>query len=301
MTTRKFGRRSVDLSNENKVLFPDDGITKGDIIAYYESVADRILPFLKGRPLVLERFPNGVGASGFYQKQTGSYFPDWIRTARVRKQGGWQDLVVCDDVATLVYLANQAAITLHPWLSCAERIDCPNLFIVDLDPPAGKFEQARSAALHCRTLLDELEVPAFLKTTGSKALHVVVPLAGKETFDAVRTVATNLMKVLAARHPDDLTTEQRIDKRRGRVYLDIARNAYAQTAVAAYSVRALPGAPVSMPIDWKELAQKKLDARSYTIRNALRRRVADPWADLRRRRCTMAAMQKKLEKIGDRH
>ncbi|HXC50285.1 MAG TPA: non-homologous end-joining DNA ligase [Candidatus Limnocylindrales bacterium] len=297
MTTKKLGRRTVELSNENKVLFPDDGITKGDIIAYYENVADRILPFLKGRPLVLERFPNGIGASGFYQKQTGAYFPDWIRTVRVRKQGGSQDLVVCDDVATLVYLANQAAITLHPWLSCADRIDCPDLFIVDLDPPAGKFDQARSAALQCRALLDELSMPAFLKTTGSKGLHVVVPLAGKESFDTVRAVATRLMAVLAARHPDELTTEHRIDKRRGRVYLDIARNAYAQTAVAAYSVRAVPGAPVSMPIDWKELAQKKFDARSYTIRNALQRRGADPWADLRRRRCTMSTLQKKLDRL----
>src|SRR6185369_8877501 len=297
MTTKKLGRRTVELSNENKVLFPDDGITKGDIIAYYENVADRILPFLKGRPLVLERFPNGIGASGFYQKQTGAYFPDWIRTVRVRKQGGSQDLVVCDDVATLVYLANQAAITLHPWLSCADRIDCPDLFIVDLDPPAGKFDQARSAALQCRALLDELSFSAFLTTTGSKGLHVVVPLAGKESFDTVRAVATRLMAVLAARHPDELTTEHRIDKRRGRVYLDIARNAYAQTAVAAYSVRAVPGAPVSMPIDWKELAQKKFDARSYTIRNALQRRGADPWADLRRRRCTMSPLQKTLDRL----
>jgi len=246
---------------------------------------------------VLQRYPNGIATPGFYQKQASTHFPDWIKTVRVRKQGGWQDLVVCDDSATLVYLANQAALTLHPWLSTAARIDCPDLLVIDLDPPAGKFAQARAAARQCRSLLDELEFPSFVKTTGSKGLHIVVPLGGREGFDRVRQVAARLTDLLAARHPDELTTEQRKEKRRGRVYLDIARNAYAQTAVAPYSVRALPGAPVSAPITWTELASPKLDARTWTIRNVLTRK-SDPWADLRRSRCSMATLEKRLDRLA---
>jgi bifunctional non-homologous end joining protein LigD len=296
MTTKRFGRRTIELSNEQKILFPDDGITKGDLVEYYERACERMLPHVKARPLMLQRFPNGIASFGFYQKQSGGYFPDWIRTVRVKKQGGVQDLVVCDDSATLVYLANQAAIVLHPWLSRVDRIDYPDVFVIDLDPPSGEFAQVRSAARHCKRLLDELEFPAFLKTTGSKGLHVVVPLAGRESFDSVRQTARALTDVLAARHPDELTTEHRKDKRGGRIYLDVARNAYAQTAVAPYSVRALPGAPVSAPIEWAEIGRRGFDSRFYTIRNVLRR-SADPWADLRRSRCSMATLARRLETL----
>jgi bifunctional non-homologous end joining protein LigD len=295
MTTRRFGRRTIELSNEQKVLFPDDGITKGDLVDYYERASERMLPHVKSRPLVLQRFPNGIASFGFYQKQTSDYFPDWIRKVRVKKQGGEQDLVVCDNAATLVYLANQAAIVLHPWLSRIDRIDFPDLFVIDLDPPTGEFAQARSAALRCKRLLDELEFPAFLKTTGSKGLHVVFPLAGREDFNSVRQIARTLTDVLAARHPDELTTEHRKNKRAGRVYLDIARNAYAQTAVAPYSVRALPGAPVSAPIEWAEIGRRGFHSRFYTIRNVLGRE--DPWADLRRSRCSMSTLARRLEAL----
>lgn len=296
MTARKYGGRVVETSNEDKVLFPQDGFTKRDLIDYYEKVADRMLPWLRGRPLVVERFPDGIASDGFFQKQTGSYFPSWIETVRVRKQGGWQKLVVCNDRATLLYLVNQAAFVLHPWLSRADRVDCPDLFVMDLDPPSADFSKVRTAARHCRKLFDQLDVPVFLKTTGSKGLHLVVPLSGKETFDTVREVARELARVLAARHPKELTVEQRIGKRRGRVYLDIARNAYAQTSVAPYSVRPLPGAPVSTPISWEELCRGRLDSRSFTIRNVLRR-AGDPWAEFRRRRLRMATLQARLARL----
>jgi bifunctional non-homologous end joining protein LigD len=294
---RRYGRRTVALSKLDKVLFPGDGITKGELIDWYEAVADRMLPFLAERPLVLQRYPDGIAGEGFYQKQVGAHAPDWIETVVVEKQGGTQTLVVCNDVATLVWLANQAAIVMHPWLSRRRAIDCPDVFIVDLDPPSGAFDQARSAARHCRSLFEELRVPVFLKTTGSKGLHLVVPLAGRESFDEVRTVARALMELLAARHAEELTTEHRKEKRRGRVYLDIARNAYAQTAVAPWSVRALAQAPVSMPIDWSELDSKKLHGASFTIRNARSRLDADPWANWRRSRCSMATLAKRLASL----
>ena len=295
---RKVGSRTLELSNLEKILFPADGITKGAIVDYYDSICSWILPHLKNRPLVLQRFPDGIDKFGFYQKQTSEHFPDWIETVRVAKEGGEQDLVVCNDRATLLYLANLAALTLHPWLSTAARVRYPDMLVVDLDPPSGQFEQARSAARFCRKLFDELELPVFLKTTGSKGLHLVVPLNGKDDFDAVRDLATDMMQVLATRHPEELTTEHRKAKRRGRVYLDIARNAYAQTAVAAYSVRAMPGGPVSAPIEWDELRRKSLDSNSYTIANVLRHvQTNDPWADMKRRRCSVATMRRRLAEL----
>lgn len=296
MTTRRFGRREVELTNQHKVLFPDDGITKGDLVEYYAKVAPRILPWLKNRPLAVERFPDGIDAGGFFQKQAGRHRPAWIGTIRVRKEGGSQDLVVCNDVATLAWLANQAAIVLHPWLSRAPRVDFPDVLVLDLDPPTGDFEEVRAAARRCRELLERCRVRAYLKTTGSKGLHVVVPLQARASFDVVRDAARRLAALLAERHPGELTIEQRKDKRRGRVYLDVARNAYAQTAVAPWSVRALPGAPVSTPIEWKELASRSLHSQRYTIADALRRRV-DPWAGFGRSRCSVRQLLQGVERL----
>ncbi|MGD8396890.1 MAG: ATP-dependent DNA ligase, partial [Candidatus Eiseniibacteriota bacterium] len=215
---RSYGRRSVATSNEDKVLFKSAGLTKGALIDYYERVADRILPYLRERPLVLQRFPDGIGDTGFYQKQVGDHFPDWITTVRVRRSGGHQELVVCDRKATLGYLADQACITLHPWLSRVDRLDHPDLMVIDLDPSGRDFEPARRAALRVRRLLDELELVGYPKLTGAHGVHVVVPLDRSEDFDAVRAFARGAMELLAARYPRELTTEQRRDKRRGRLY-----------------------------------------------------------------------------------
>jgi bifunctional non-homologous end joining protein LigD len=300
MSQRRFGRHTVKTSNEEKVLFPDDGITKGQLMDYYEAVAARILPWLRERPLVLERFPDGIRAQGFYQKQVAEHFPGWVSTVRVGKAGdGGQDLVVCDKKATLVYLANLACVTLHPWLSRTDRLQHPDQLIVDLDPPGDDFEPVRAAARACRELFDELELPTFVKTTGSKGLHIVVPLDRRADFDTVRAFARGAMEVLAARRPDALTTEIRKDKRRGRVFLDVARNAYAQTAVAPYAVRPLPGAPVATPIDWDELG--RVDARSFGIANVLRRlgQRRDPWRGMRRHAHGLAAARRRLTRLRE--
>ena len=291
---RTVGGRTIEVSNLDKPLFPD-GTTKGDLIDYYDAVAPRLLPFLRGRPLVLERFPDGIEKFGFFQKQVSEHAPEWVKRVRVRKEGGLQDLVVCDDRATLVWLANQAAIVLHPWLSCAADVRKPDTFVLDLDPPSEEFAAVRRAALLCRSLFEELGMPVFLKTSGSRGLHLVVPLAGGEDFDFVRDVGARMADVLAERHPKELTNEHRKAKRAGRVYLDIARNAYAQTAVAPWSVRARDGAPVSTPIEWAELDRKSLHARTFTIRNVLDR--ADPWKAWRRSKCSMLAVSKKLEEM----
>jgi bifunctional non-homologous end joining protein LigD len=297
---RRYGRRSVETSNEDKLFFPEAGITKGEIIDYYERIADRILPHLKERPLVLQRFPDGVAKPGFYQKQVGDYFPDWITTVRVEVESadGTQELVVCDKQATLVYLANQACIALHPWLSRRDEIDRPDLLVIDLDPPAGHFEAARAAALRVRELLEELDLPSFPKLTGSQGVHVAVPLDRSEDFDAVRALARSAMELLAARHPDALTTEQRKNKRRGRLYLDAGRNAYGQTAVAPWSVRPLPEAPVAVPLAWKDLERRGIGPRDYTVKNVFRRLPQrDPWADMRRRARSLRRARERLERL----
>jgi len=287
VATRRYGRRTVETSREEKVLFPEPGLTKGDVIDYYERVADRILPHLKDRPLVLQRFPDGIGEAGFYQKQIGDHFPDWIHRTRVEvgSGNGHQELVVCDQKATLVYLANQGCITLHPWLSRMDRIDHPDSLIVDLDPPGNDFDAARRAALQVRALFDELDLPTWVKLTGSKGVHVLTPLDRSSDFDAVRAFARDAMALLAARHPDALTTEQRKSKRRGRVYLDVGRNAYGQTAVAPWSLRPRPEAPVAAPVAWSALERADVGPRDYTLENVFRRTGSrrDPWAGMRRR------------------
>lgn len=278
------GRRTVDIGHPDKVLFPGDGITKADLAAYYRTVAGVMLPHLRGRPLMLERHPDGTRGPAFMQKDVPDHFPDWIHRARLPKQGGTVTYAVCDDTATLLYLAGQACVTPHRFLSRADRPDHPDRLVFDLDPSGDAssgdaFTVVREAAHGLRELLDELELPSLLMTTGSRGLHVVIPLDRRAPFDDVRSFAQAAAGVLAARDPDRLTTEPRKKDRRGRLYLDVQRNAYAQTAVAPYAVRALPGAPVAAPLAWADLDDPGLTARHRTLADAERLLAENPWHD----------------------
>jgi bifunctional non-homologous end joining protein LigD len=283
------------------VLFPASGVTKGELIDYYERMAERMLPHLRERPLVLQRFPDGIEAEGFYQKQVGRGFPEWISRVRVelRTSRARQELVVCDSAEALAYLADQACIALHPWLSRRDRIDDPDLLVIDLDPPLGNFEAARRTALVVRALFDELELTCFPKLTGSRGVHVVAPLVRGPNFDTVRAFARQAMELLAARHPMALTTEVRRSERRGRLYLDTGRNAYGQTAVAPWSVRPLGDAPVAAPVRWRDLEHPGLGPHDYTVRNVFRRmaRRSDPWGDLAKHACALEPARTRLEKL----
>ncbi|GIK38926.1 MAG: ATP-dependent DNA ligase [Chloroflexota bacterium] len=287
MTDKKveINSHTIELSHLDKVLFPDDGITKGDLIDYYQRIAAIMLPHLADHPLSLQRFPNGIQAEGFYQKEMPDYFPDWIRrvSVEVKEDQVRQDQVVCDNVETLVYLANQACITLHPWLSRADKLNHPDKLIFDLDPPGNDFETVRFAAGRLREMLQEVGLVPFVMTTGSKGLHVVAPLDQSADFDEVRAFVRELADELARREPKRLTTETRKNQRQGRVFLDYLRNAYGQTGVATYTLRAKPGAPVATPLDWAELADPQLHSQSYTMRNIFHRlgQKADPWQDIR--------------------
>ncbi len=280
MSTRRFGPYTVDTSNEDKVLFPDAGITKGELIDYYARVADVMIPYLRHRPLTMQRFPDGIGKEGFYHKDAPRHFPEWIERARLAKSaGGTVDYVVCDNAATLVFLADQACITPHVWLSRRDAPRRPDRVVIDLDPSGGDFEPVRRAARRASALLGDLGLRVFLQLTGSRGIHVVTPIRRDAEFERAREFARDVARHLAARYPDELTTEQRKDKRGDRVYLDTGRNAYGQTMVAPYAVRARPGAPVATPIEPDELGDPGLDPRGYTIRNLFSRlgRCEDPW------------------------
>jgi bifunctional non-homologous end joining protein LigD len=237
------------------------------------------------------------------QKNVPRYFPDWIARTRVKKQGGTLVQVICDRPATLVYLANQACIEMHAFLSRTGALDRADQLIFDLDPPDDhRFDQVKHLALGLHDLLEELGLTAFVKTTGGRGLHVHVPLNARDDFDTVRRFARQASDVLAAREPDILTTEQRKDSRGDRVYSDVMRNAYAQTAVAPYSVRARPGAPVATPLDWAELEDASLTPHQFTLRTVGGRLdrpgASDPWAGMARRRYSLDRAAQRLVKLA---
>jgi bifunctional non-homologous end joining protein LigD len=279
-TTLRVGRRSVRVNRPDKLLFPDDGITKADLADYYRVASQRMLPHLRGRALMLERRPDGVEGGSFMQKDVPDYFPDWVHRAEVSKEDGTLTQVVCDDTATLVYLAGQACVTPHRWLSRTDRPYHPDRLVFDLDPAEDDFAQVREAALLLREVLDELRLPCAVMTTGSRGLHLLVPLDRRTHVDDVRAFAGDVAALLAARRPAQLTTEPRRKARRDRLYLDVGRNGYAQTAVAPYAVRALPGAPVAMPLTWSEVEDQATTARRWTLSGIDDRlKAPDPWQD----------------------
>ena len=295
------GGITVPLTHPGKVLFPADGITKADLARYYADVADRMLPWLRDRPISMVRYPDGLDGQRSFQKNAPSYFPDWIRRVRVGKEGGEVEHAVCDNPATLVYLANQAAIEIHAFTSRADKLDAPDQMVFDFDPPdAERFADVRRAALWARDLLDgELGLTSFVRTSGGRGLHVHVGLNRRAGFDDVREFTHRVAEVLARRHPDAITAEQRKDKRGDRIYADVMRNAYAQTVVASYGVRARPGASVATPLSWAEVEDDGLHPGQFTMA-AIRARLAggtDPWADFAGSRHGLGEAAQRLAKL----
>jgi bifunctional non-homologous end joining protein LigD len=292
---------TLELSSLDKVLYPDAQYTKADIIDYYRRMAETMLPHMRGRPLTLHRFPDGIGKSGFYQKEARDYFPEWINrvTVDVLEEKGTQEQITCEDAATLVYLANQACLTPHIWLSCVEHLDQPDKLIFDLDPPDDDFAIVRKTAFLLRQVLEEIGLAPFLMTTGSRGLHIVVPLAANDDFDAVRTFAHRVARLASERDPDNVTVAQRKNKRKGRLFVDYLRNAYGQNSVAPYSLRAKPGAPVATPLDWHELRDDDLDSQTYTMANIFRRlgQKEDPWRDFTEKACKLDDARQQVDKL----
>jgi bifunctional non-homologous end joining protein LigD len=294
------GGRTVQVSSVAKPFFPDAGLVKGDLLAYYRDVAEVMLPYLRGRPLNLQRFPNGVNGKGFWQQGASEHFPDWIRTVTVerRGRGGTVDHVVCDDAATIVYLANLSTVTFHAWTSTVEHLARPDLVIIDLDPdPDQGLEVVRAAARSVKAACEEVGLASFIQTSGSRGYHVIMPLQPGPDVEVVRDFAAELALLVAARDPDRLSVEWRKAKRDGRLLLDTARMGYAQTLVAPYSVRPKPEAPVATPIEWSELG--RVEPRTYTVAN-LRRRLArktDPWAGMADHAAAFDPVRSRLDEL----
>jgi bifunctional non-homologous end joining protein LigD len=294
--TIRAGRRTVEVSRPDKVLFPPN-LTKADLARHYDAVADVMLPHLSGRPLNLERYPDGIEGQRIIQQHFSSHFPEWVGRVSVQARKGQVEHVAVRDSATLVYLAGQAAITLHRWLSRADVLDRPDVLVVDLDPSVDRPSEVRRAALIFGALLRELGLRPWAMTTGSRGYHVVVSLQRRADFDTVREFARGLAELATLREPSLFTSEQRKAKREDKILVDVMRNAYGQTVVAPYAVRARPKAPVATPLHWEELEDSKTRADRWTIKSLPARlgRDGDPWRDMARRRQTLTRAQRRLE------
>ena len=294
---------TVEITSPGKLLFPADGVTKADLASYYERVAEWMLPHIRGRPLSLQRFPAGIAQRGFFHKDVPDYFPDWVERVEVAKHDGSVTHALAGNVDTLVYLVGQNTITPHVWLSRADRIHQPDRLVVDLDPaPGADFAVVRRAARRTGELMRELGLEPFAQVTGSKGIHVWTPVRRRADFEDVKEFANELAELLAARYPDELTTEFRKAERGGRILVDVMRNRYAQTVVPPYAVRPLAGAPVATPIEWDELSSSKLRADRWTVKTVLRRLAAkgDPWADMQAHARGLSAPRRRLQRAdGD--
>jgi len=267
-------RHTVKLTNQDKIYFPKDGITKGDVIEYYQSVAEYILPYLKNRPLSLNRFPNGIEEQGFYQKDAGDNMPEWIKTTEVYSESNdkYIDYVYCNDKATLAYLNNLGCIDLNPWNSALPDLEHPDYLVLDLDPSKkNTFDHVIETALQVNEVLNSVKIKGYCKTSGSTGIHVYIPMGGKYDFDQVKDFAHILMKQVHEQLPEITTLERSLQKRDDKkIYLDYLQNRTGQTLASAYSLRPKEGASVSMPLDWDEV-KPGMKPTDFTIHNALDR------------------------------
>jgi bifunctional non-homologous end joining protein LigD len=290
------------ITHPEKVLFPADGITKGDLAAYYEAVAPVMIPHIKNRPVTMERFPAGIGKKGFIQKDVSKGFPDWLERVEVPKKDGVVHHPLVTDTRSLLWLANQNSITPHVWVSRAPDLYHPDICVFDLDPSVDDDEGLRAAALALRDVLEELGLPSWVKTSGSKGYHIAVPLDARTETGDVAGFAHAVGTLLVVRHPKTLTQEFHKKDRGRRILVDTGRNGYSATFAAAYAVRARPGAPVSAPCTWEEIEHGTVQPKTFTLRNMEERieKVGDLWSDMRRRKRSLNAPLERLRRIADR-
>ncbi len=270
------------ITHPEKVLFPDDGITKGELASYYEAIAPLMLPHIQGRPVTMERYHRGIGAPGFFQKDVSKGFPEWLERAEVPKKGGTVHHPLVCDTRSLLWLANQNSITPHVWISRMPDLYQPDICVFDLDPSEERPDALRAAALALRDLLLEVGLRSWIKTSGSKGFHIVAPLDRQAGYGDVAGFAHRVGRLLVGRDPDRLTQEFSKADRGGRILVDTGRNAYSATFAAAYAVRAKTGAPVSAPCTWEEVERGEVGPQTFTLRTMAKRiaEVGDVWQDM---------------------
>ena len=272
--------KKVEITHPEKILFPKGKITKQQLVDHYSRVSSKMLPLIKDRPISMLRFPHGINEEGFFQKNAPEGIPSWVKTVKVeRKEKEAIHMILCNDKETLLWLTNQNCITPHIWLSKYDRPDIPDRMIFDLDPPPRKdFKIVVEGAFFLKEVVEQkFHLKPFVTTTGSKGLHVVIPIKRKFSFDDIRSFAREIAEILVKEEPKKYTTEPRKEKRKGRLYIDTLRNGHGQTVVAPYSVRPYEGAPVATPLFWEELKDPHLRSDAYHIDNMERRLKKNPW------------------------
>lgn len=247
----------VDISSADKIMFPKKKITKGQMAEYYASVAKKMLPYLKNRPLTLHRFPNGIDEQGFYQKNASEYFPDFIKRIEVETEDGTNTQIICNSEKSLIYLINQGTVTFHIWLSRKDKLHRPDKVVFDLDPPKGDFSKMKKAAFHVRDFLKSKKIDPQIGTTGQNGVHISYKIRRTKDFDKIKEQTRSMAEAMEAEHPQMFTTKIRKDQREGKIFIDYLRNAYAQTIVCPYSLRANEEAGIAMPLEWKEFEKIK--------------------------------------------
>lgn len=274
--------RGVTITHPEKVLFPADGITKGDLAEYYDAVADVMLPHVAKRPVTLERYNIGIKGPKVFQKNVEKGFPEWLERVQVGKKDGVVNHVIVTEARGLIWLANQNSITSHVWVSRAPRLMYPDVCVFDLDPSDDDEKRLRKAGLLVRDLLDDLGLKSWVKTSGGKGLHIVVPLDGKSAFGPVAGFGHRVGELLVEQDPDNFTREFYKKDREGKIMIDTGRNEYSATFAAAYAVRPKKGAPVSAPCTWKEVESGKAGPTAFTLKNmpARVKKLGDVWEDL---------------------
>jgi bifunctional non-homologous end joining protein LigD len=288
------------ITHPEKILFPGDEITKGELASYYEMIAPVMLPHLRRRPITMERFHRGIAAPGFFQKDVSKGFPDWLVRVEVPKKDGTVHHPIANDTRSLLWLANQNSITIHVWPSRTPNLYNPDICIFDLDPSNEALEPLRAAALNLRDLLAELGLPSWIKTSGSKGFHIAVPLDGKSDFGTVARFAHAVGTIMVKRYPEKLTQEFHKVDRGGRILVDTGRNGYSATYAATYTVRARPGAPVSAPCTWEELERGEVGPKTFALRTMGQRiaDVGDLWVDLLRKKRSLRRPIEQLKKLS---
>ena len=288
------------ITHPEKILFPDDGISKGEMAAYYEALAPLIVSHIRGRPVTMERYPSGIAAKGFMHKDVSRGFPAWLERIEAPKKDGVVHYAVVTDTRSLMWIANQNTITLHVWSSRAPDLYHPDICVFDLDPSVDDPEMLRTATIALRDLLDELGLASWVKTSGSKGFHVVVPLDGDAHMGEVSGFAHQVGQFLVQRDPDRWTQEFSKADRGRKILIDTGRNGYGATWAAPYTVRAKPGAPVSAPCTWQEIERGTVQPRSLTLRTMADRIAAtgDLWSDLFEQKRSMQRAIAKLRRLA---